>query len=158
MGEFSGAFQRMTQEPKYRQKQIGLIYETVGLNHTFLSALASMGTYIRTHPTTSASRDFEVYTETISRNLKNCVDIFENKKVSKTENNDILEAGKSLHEKFDKLAQQRDLELQTGKQEIDEEMRFKLQEAHLVSGQLEWLLDLSEKLQENIEKLTSKNE
>ncbi|MBT8295061.1 MAG: FUSC family protein, partial [Gramella sp.] len=40
MGELSGAFQRMTQEPKSRQKQLGLVYEIVGLNHTFLSALA----------------------------------------------------------------------------------------------------------------------
>ncbi|MCH4823053.1 FUSC family protein [Gramella lutea] len=158
MGALSGAFQRMTQEPKRKQKQIGIIYETVGLNHTFLSALASLGTYIRTHPTTSASRDFEVYTETISQKLRNCVDIMENIEIYEKGNEEILAAERSLHEKFDKLAKQRDIELQTGKQEIDEGMRFKLQEAHLVSGQLEWLLDLSEKLQENIEKLTSTDE
>ncbi|PTX43167.1 putative membrane protein (TIGR01666 family) [Christiangramia gaetbulicola] len=153
MGALSGAFQRMTQEPKSRQKQVGLIYEIVGLNQTFLSAVASMGTYIRTHPTTRASEDFETYTKAISVNLKNCVNILENKEMIEKENLEISLAGKSLQQKFDKLAEQRDLEIEAGKEKIDEQMRFKLQEAHLVTGQLEWLLDISEKLQVNIEKL-----
>ncbi|WP_257710616.1 FUSC family membrane protein [Gramella sp. MT6] len=153
MGALSGAFQRMTQEPKSRQKQVGLIYEIVGLNHTFLSAVASMGTYIRTHPTTSASEDFETYTRAITVNLKNCVNFLEDKELIKKEELEISNAGKSLQQKFDKLAEQRDLEIEAGKEMIDEKMRFKLQEAHLVTGQLEWLLDISEKLQVNIEKL-----
>jgi len=70
------------------------------------------------------------------------------------ENLEISLAGKSLQQKFDKLAEQRDLEIEAGKEKIDEQMRFKLQEAHLVTGQLEWLLDISEKLQVNIEKLS----
>ena len=158
MGALSGAFQRMTQEPKNKQKQIGLIYEIVGLNHTFLSALASLGTYIRSHPTTSASRDFEIHTEAISLNLKNSIRILENKEIDKMENKEILDAGRSLHKKFDKLAQERNLELKKGKEQIEHSMRLKLQEAHLVTGQLEWLLDLSEKLQVNVEKLTFSNE
>ena len=156
MGALSGAFQRMTQEPKSRQKQLGLIYEIVGLNHTFLSALASLGTYIRTHPTTSASKDFEVHTKGIILNLKNCINLLEDREVIQTESKEISIAGKSLHEKFDKLAQQRDLEIKAGKDQIDRDMRFKLQEAHLVTGQLEWLLNLSEKLQVNVGKLNSK--
>ncbi|SDS41624.1 FUSC family protein [Christiangramia echinicola] len=153
MGALSGAFQRMTQEPKSKQKQLGLIYEIVGLNHTFLSALASLGTYIRTHPTTSASNDFEVYTNGIILNLQNCVNLLENKELIENTSKEISLAAKSLHEKFDKLAQQRDLEIKAGKNQIDKDMRFKLQEAHLVSGQLEWLLDISEKLQVNVSKL-----
>ncbi len=153
MGALSGAFQRMTQEPKSRQKQVGLIYEIVGLNQTFLSAVASMGTYIRTHPTTRASEDFETYTKAITVNLKNCVNILENKKMIEMENLEISLAGKSLQQKFNKLAKQRDLEIEAGKEKIDEQMRFKLQEAQLVTGQLDWLLDISEKLQVNIEKL-----
>ena len=155
MGALSGAFQRMTQEPKSRQKQLGLIYEIVGLNHTFLSSLASLGTYIRTHPTTSASKDFEIHTEGIILNLENCINLLEDREIIETETKEISNAGKSLHEKFDKLAQQRDREIKAGKNEIDKNMRFKLQEAHLVTGQLEWLLNLSEKLQVNVGKLNS---
>ncbi|HKJ49673.1 MAG TPA: FUSC family membrane protein [Christiangramia sp.] len=155
MGALSGAFQRMTQEPKSRQKQLGLIYEIVGLNHTFLSSLASLGTYIRTHPTTSASKDFEIHTEGIILNLENCINLLEDREIIETETKEISNAGKSLHEKFDKLAQQRDREIKAGKNEIDKNMRFKLQEAHLVTGQLEWLLNLSEKLQVNVGKLNT---
>ncbi len=155
LGALSVAFQRMTQEPKSQQKQLSLLYEIVGLNHTFLSALASMGSYIRTHPTTSASKDFETYTRGISLNLTNCVNILEKKEIIKKENLEISDAGRSLQQKFDKLARKRDLEIQAGKEQIDKHMRYKLQEAHLITGQLEWLLDISEKLQENLEKLNA---
>ena len=153
MGALSGAFQRMTQEPKSKQKKLSLIYEIVGLNHTFLSALASLGTYIRTHPTTKPSEDFEAYTRAISANLKKAMDILQDKEKSIKEEDKTFNAGKSLHEKFDKLARQRDLEIKEGKKEIDTSMRLKLQEAHLVIGQLEWLYNISGKLEENMGRL-----
>lgn len=153
MGALSGAFQRMSQEPKSRQHQLSLTYEIVSLNHTFLSAVASMGTYIRTHPTTRASRDFEIYTQAIVLNLKNSINILENKVIKEKEYSEIAGAGKSLQNKFDKLAQERDQEIKAGKEQIDKSMRLKLQETHLVSGQLEWLLNISEKLQLNVEKI-----
>lgn len=156
MGNLSGAFQRMTQEPKSKQKNLSVIYEIVGLNHTFLTASASLGTYIRTHPTTSASSDFDVYTSAISFNLNNSVNILENRKSLEKGINETTKAGESLHKKFDNLARERDIEIKAGKEEIDEPMRFKLQEAQLVTGQLEWLLDISEKLQENVERLNIK--
>lgn len=153
MGALSGAFQRMTQEPKSQQKDLGLIYEIVGLNQTFLSALASIGTYIRTHPTTTASTDFETYTKAISINLKDSVNVLDKKDRIGQANSEVFQAGESLHQKFDKLAQARDVEIKEGKDKIDPEMRLKLQEAHLVTGQLEWLFDISEKLLENMGKL-----
>ena len=156
MGELSGAFQRMTQEPKSQQKQLSLIYEIVGLNHTFLSALASMGSYIRNHPTSKASSDFEMYTKTIVFNLKNSVRLLENKTRHEMEHEGISKAGKALHRKFDEMATERDREISEGKAQIDENTRLNLQEAHLITGQLEWLLDISEKLEINTEKLTAK--
>lgn len=156
MGNLSGAFQRMTQEPKSRQKRLGLIYEIVELNQTFLSGLASMGTYIRTHPTTRASSDFETYSRAITGNLKNINNILEGKSFRENISTKTSEASRSLHLKFNKLATERDIEIEAGKREIDEEMRHRLQEAHLITGQLEWLLDISEKLQEKVERLNKK--
>lgn len=156
MGELSGAFQRMTQEPKSQQKQLSLIYEIVGLNHTFLSALASMGSYIRNHPTSKASSDFEMYTKTIVFNLKNSVRLLENESREPKEQEGISKAGKALHRRFDEMATERDREISEGKAQIDEDTRLNLQEAHLITGQLEWLLDISEKLEINTEKLTAK--
>lgn len=156
MGELSGAFQRMTQEPKSQQKQLSLIYEIVGLNHTFLSALASMGSYIRNHPTSKASSDFEMYTRTIIFNLRNSVLLLENENRKEKEGEGISKAGKALHRRFDEMATERDREISEGKAQIDDNTRLNLQEAHLITGQLEWLLDLSEKLEINTEKLTAK--
>jgi len=153
MGDLSGAFQRMAQEPKSRQKNLSEVFEIVSLNHTFLTALASLGTYIRNHPTTSASKDFETYTKAILFNLKNSVKLLEENEVLDNELNETSKAGESLHKKFEELAQARDSEIKAGKLQIDKNMRLKLQEAHLVTGQLEWLLDISEKLRTNVEKL-----
>ena len=155
MGALSAAFQRMTQEPKSRQKNISLTFEIVSLNHTLLSALASLGTYIRTHPTTSASEDFEEYTMAVSENLKNAIRMLQNENTAEESIDKTLEAGKALRAKFDKLARERDLEIQSGKRDIDKNMRLKLQEAHLVIGQLQWLYTISGKLQKNIARFKS---
>src|SRR5690606_35348172 len=55
----NSAFQRMAQEPKSKQKHLDKIYELVELNHTFLSSVASLSTYIQDHPTTKASEMFK---------------------------------------------------------------------------------------------------
>lgn len=153
LGDLSGAFQRMAQEPKSKQENLSLIYEIVGLNHTFLSALASLGTYIRNHPTTKASSDFETYTKAINKNLQNIIYIFENKEIENTPPGNTAIASQALHQKFDKLAKQRDQEILAGKKEIDKNMRFKLQEAHIITSQLDWLLDISNKIEKNVRKL-----
>lgn len=156
MGNLSSAFQRMTQEPKSKQKELPIVYEIVGLNHTFLTASASLGTYIRTHSTTNASSDFDTYTKAISSSLTNSTNILEKKQILEKAHDEISEAGLSLHRKFDKLAEERDIEIKAGKEQIDEQMRLNLQEAHLVTGQLEWLLDISGKLEDNVQRLKKK--
>ncbi|GGG42291.1 membrane protein [Christiangramia forsetii] len=156
MGNLSSAFQRMTQEPKSKQKDLPVVYEIVGLSHTFLTASASLGTYIRTHPTTHASSDFEAYTKAILFNLSNSMNILEKKQILEKSHDEISEAGQSLHRKFDKMAEERDIEIKAGKNQIDEQMRLNLQEAHLVTGQLEWLLDISGKIEDNVKRLNKK--
>src|SRR5690606_15740578 len=49
IGNLMSSFQRMSQEPKSKQKEIRKIYKLAELNHTLLSSLASLGTYIQTH-------------------------------------------------------------------------------------------------------------
>lgn len=153
IGNLSGAFQRMAQEPKSKQQNLGLIYEIVGLNQTFMSAMASFGTYIRTHPTTKASSEFNTYSRGILNNLQQAYNLLEDKAADNTAIENTGEASETLHKRFDKLAKERDLEIKSGKREIDRDMRFKLQEAHLITGQLEWMLDISNKLSKNIRKL-----
>jgi hypothetical protein len=50
------AFQRLTQDPKSKQKEFQLIYEIVTLNQTMVSAIASIGNFISNHQTTPCYR------------------------------------------------------------------------------------------------------
>jgi len=59
----SSAFQRMTQEPKSKQKEMDKVYELVVLNHTFLTSLALLSTYIKNYKTTAATERFITATE-----------------------------------------------------------------------------------------------
>ena len=54
------SFQRMIQEPKSKQTQLPQVYKLAVLNHSLLSSLASLGTYIQSHKTTTASEAFNI--------------------------------------------------------------------------------------------------
>src|SRR5699024_6224389 len=68
MSNLNAAFQRMTQEPKSQRQNLEKFYEMVELNHTFLSSLASLGSYILNNPTTPASENFKSVTSVIVEN------------------------------------------------------------------------------------------
>ncbi|WP_232778345.1 FUSC family membrane protein [Salegentibacter sediminis] len=151
-GNLNTAFQRMTQEPRSKRKEISGVYEIVGLNQTFLGALASLGTYIRNHKTTSASKHFEILVQHTLQNLRNTENILSEQKIEKLPNQEnTLRAEKALNRNFKDLLQRseaiKDENSQTG-----ENLQAQVREAHLVINQLNWLLDLSEKLQKNIAK------
>ncbi|HSI71251.1 MAG TPA: FUSC family membrane protein [Gillisia sp.] len=145
IGNLSAAFQRMTQEPKRKQKNLDKIYEITVLNHNFLSSLASLGTYIQNHPTTKASAHFISYSDYIENNLNRCLALIDTGIIDENPVNDSqLEAKVFFDARFKKL---------TGRLEgdfyenIDKE---ELKEAQLVYEQLKWLLELSEKLEKTI--------
>lgn len=136
----SAAFQRMTQEPKSKQKELDKVYELVVLNHTFLASLASLSTYIKNYKTTDASERFISATEKIDKNLnrvllclkyKNC-----NVAEATSENNPLF------NEQFPSY---KSLEIDNLTSD-DEAIVRKLQETHLVWEQLQWMNSLSEKM------------
>ncbi|MDT0676915.1 FUSC family protein [Autumnicola musiva] len=145
MGNLSAAFQRLKQEPESRQLDSGLVYKLVGLNQTFLSALASLGTFIRINETTSASENFEVVTRHIGENMKNAEDILLQKELSENhfDGQAIKKAKRGLSKSYEELVELRRREVAGGKTEIDPSIRLQLREAQLVNHQLEWLRDLS---------------
>ena len=152
-GNLNTAFQRMTQEPKSKQKEISEVYEIVGINQTFLGALASLGTYIRNHKTTSASIHFETLVQHTLQNLKNIENVLAEQKIEKLPNQkNTLEAGKALNRNFEDLLQKSETQIgdRVSYQGVD--LQDQIREAHLVINQLNWLLELSEKLQKNITK------
>lgn len=153
MSNLNAAFQRLTQDPKSKQKESGLIYDIVTLNHTMLSAIASIGSYILNHKTTPASKEFDIIVSSINASLKKSALTLE--KVNFTADEEEVHVDKAqqkLSKNFDALALARDKDIEAGKTEIDKDTLLNLQESHLISNQLIWLKTLSE----NLRKVTVK--
>lgn len=140
MSELSSAFQRMTQEPKSKQKNLGKFYEIAMLNHTFLTSLASLSTYILNNPTTPASENFNKVSSKIIQNLLDAESVLKEEISSKAEKSegdseDIFEAtfGKKVIFSEDEKPK-------------EDNYHSKIEEAHLVREQLKWLLAMSKKM------------
>ncbi|MEC7265192.1 MAG: FUSC family membrane protein [Bacteroidota bacterium] len=136
----SSAFQRMTQEPKSKQREMDKIYELVVLNHTFLASLASLSTYIQHHGTTEASEEFKAATNAIKQNLEQVLNSL------KGEKQDIYNPNGKTITVFSKQLSISDLLQDKPPIPMDIGIQRNLQEAHLVWGQLEWLFSISDKM------------
>lgn len=147
IGNLNSAFQRMTQEPKSKQRNLRELYEIVTLNQEFLSSAASLGTFIASHPTTEASEHFRTYMASIRENLNNSLQLLEGRKVAEKVKLDRLkEAQHYFRELYEEMEKHRNRELELGQTEISRELRSRFQEAQLVREQLKWLLQISESL------------
>jgi uncharacterized membrane protein YccC len=141
MSDLSSAFQRMTQEPKSKRKNIDKVYEIAMLNHTFLSSLASLSTYILNNPTTPASENFNAISSKIVQNLLLAESILKNEITSETMEKidnfeDIFEATLGKNNRFS----------EDDKTQKSDEFVSELEEAHLIHEQLKWLLAMSDKM------------
>ncbi len=148
-GNLNAAFQRMTQEPKSKQKNLDKVYELVVLNHTFLSSLASMGTYIQNHPTTQASAHFKTFVESIDQNLERAIGLLDDQELEKlSEGSKQVEAQKFFdlkHLELTRISEILDPYDRSNSKTVEE-----LQELQLIIEQLKWLMDISNKLQKII--------
>lgn len=133
----SSAFQRMAQEPKSKQINLPEIYQLVELNHTFLSALASLSSYIQFHPTTRASEAFNAAISKIDRNLAQVLLSLK----GEFKNHELFEIQDDTFFKEQIKVFQAENMPQTGS--IDNTLVRNYQEAHLVWEQLRWLYSLS---------------
>ncbi len=144
MGNLSAAFQRTSQEPKSNQRQYSSLYRYTVLNYTFLTSLASLGTFIRTHKTTEASVYFETYVSYILKNLKLAMKkLNQHVKVEEKEEITLKDADNYLDQENEKLHTIREKELEKGQHEISMPLRTKMQEVQLISEQLKWLHQVS---------------
>ena len=143
VGNLTASYQRMTQEPKSKQKQQLQVYKLAVLNHTLLSSLASLGTYIQSHHTTKASDAFNVVVQAVIRNLNYTIAILNMDEQAE----DIRLAEKEeLAARFIELKNIRTRELQETQLTDEETFKLKMQEAQLIIEQLVWLNNLSEKI------------
>ncbi|WP_366788829.1 FUSC family membrane protein [uncultured Flavobacterium sp.] len=143
LGNLMSSYQRMAQEPKSKQKQQQQVYKLAVLNHTLLSSLASLGTYIQSHKTYKASEAFNVVVSTVIRNLDHAISLL-NIEIQAEEAQ--LQQNEELAMRFTELKNIRARELREEHLTEEEEFRLKMEEAHLVIEQLVWLNSLSEKI------------
>jgi uncharacterized membrane protein (TIGR01666 family) len=142
IGNLMASFQRMAQEPKSKQKQLPQVYKLAVLNHTLLSSSASLGTYIQSHKTTSASKAFNVVVNTVTKNLDHAIVLLNEEIIDEAEKTDQVD----LALRFTELKNIRARELKEGIPMDEEAFQLKMQEAQLVIEQLIWLTNLSENI------------
>ena len=151
IGNLMASFQRMIQEPKSKQKQLPQVYKLAILNHSLLSSSASLGTYIQSHKTTTASEAFNVVVDTVIKNLDNAIALL------KENDSDIKEIlpKEDLAMHFTELKNIREKELKTGIPIDEEAFQLKMQEAQLVIEQLIWLTNLTENIVKTTKELVA---
>lgn len=156
ISNLNAAFQRLTQDPKSKQKEYPLIYEIVTLNQTMISAIASIGNFIVNHKTTPASKEFDVLIKKISNNLQMSVDSLDRTQIKQKIAEDLADdAQEKLLGKYKELSNLRDENIRKGHTELDTETLHGLQEAYLISNHMSWLKSLSENLQKATERYRS---
>lgn len=147
ISNLNSAFQRLTQDPKSKQKEFQLIYDMVTLNQTMVSAIASVGSFITNHQTTPASKEFDALILRVANTLQASCSVLDNVQADcLTIDIDIEKAQDKLMQTYHSLSKSRDENIQNGQTELDTETLHNLQEAYLIANQLVWLKTLSENL------------
>ncbi|MFQ6603577.1 FUSC family membrane protein [Flavobacterium sp. C3NV] len=153
IGNLMTSFQRMMQEPKSKQKTLPLVNKLVVLNHSILSALASLSTYIQSHQTTSASESFNYIIKTILSNLDHSISILRNEVIL----TDTFFDKEDVTLQFEELKRVNFTRL-IKDDELDKETRqAKMQEAQMVIEQLIWMSNLAEKILKITEEFKATN-
>ncbi|MEM5566083.1 FUSC family membrane protein [Psychroserpens sp. AS72] len=156
ISNLNAAFQRLTQDPKSKQKEFQLIYKIVTLNQTMISAIASIGSFIINHKTTPASQEFNVLINKVSSTLQmtyGCLEDTENKNTIEVE--PVEDAQEKLFGKYQQLSNLRDENIKQGHTDLDTETLHNLQEAYLIANHMDWLKTLSESLKHATEQYHS---
>ncbi len=145
LGNLNAAYQRMNQEPKFTQKNFSEIYNMVVLLNTFLSSVASLSTYIRTHKTTKVSAHVDVLMNNIIENLDNAIQLIKGGEiVEKYTVEDVILAKTSLEEKYKKMFLS---DIEASKESL---VDIETQETKMIFEQLSYLHNLSKKIKGNL--------
>lgn len=147
IGNLMASFQRMIQEPKSKQNKLQQVYKLTVVNHSLLSSLASLGTYIQSHKTTQASEAFNEVVNAALQNLDAAILMLNNDTIA-IQNIELVDD--NLKMRFIELNKIREREIKSNSIDDEADFKSKMQEAQLVIEQLIWLTSLSE----NIFKIT----
>ncbi|MFD1315620.1 FUSC family protein [Namhaeicola litoreus] len=147
MSNLNASFERMTQDPKSKQKEFEWVYEMVTLNNTILSAIASLGSFIQNKKGSYVLNDFDVLIDNVEDLLRKSQEILESGLQDELFYNQKAHlAEEELLKHYKGLERARDEEIERGMRDVKQEMLINLQEAHLMHNQLVWLKNLSQDL------------
>jgi len=121
------------------------------LNQTILSGIASLGSFIQSHKTTPITSETRALFSKITNTLSRTAILLDTDHKFKVQpHGNIKEAKEKLLEIYQVLSEERDANIKEGVLKIEKEDLHELQEAHLVSNQLIWLVALSSNLRKAI--------
>ena len=148
ISDLNAAFQRLSQDPKSKQREFQLIYEIVTLNQTMISAIASIGNFVSNHKITAASEEFNILVKRIANTLQISRESIEETSTKEKLAEERVEAAEEkLRGKYQALSSMRDEDIREGRTELDKDTLHALQEAYLIANHMSWLKSLSENLQ-----------
>ncbi|MBB4117836.1 putative membrane protein YccC [Mesonia hippocampi] len=144
-GNLNGAFQRMLQEPKSKQKNVEETYEYTVLNYTFLSALVSLGSYIRSNEHVKKYNFVQTYTAAIIQNIEATIAILNQgeylEDIRLEENREI--AYKEINQRYDMLVNRKVGQVKRGKTLFEDPLTLEMHDLQLLSEQFKWLYEVS---------------
>jgi uncharacterized membrane protein (TIGR01666 family) len=138
VGNLMASLQRMIEEPKAKQANMTIVYKLTVLNHAILSSAASMGTYIQSKNTTSASNTFNVISNQVVQNMEWAI---QQLKIGNTL--EVEDKSSEIERSFNELKRNAYVEDQEASQVNSKESKEKRQEAQQIIEQLIWLNSLS---------------
>ena len=151
ISQLNAALQRLLQEPRSQQKGIKKLQELLSTAQSLLSASAALGTYIQIHQTTEASVHFDTYISFIRNNLKSALNLIEPGTAQPEPTEETIdEARDALVVHYyvlkDKLKRMESKGTAIPQSQFQEEVK----EARLISGQLDWIYQLSLRLNNDL--------
>lgn len=152
MSQLEAALQRHLQEPPSQQKSIKSLQDLVSKAQSLLSASAALGTYIQIHQTTEASVHFDTYIKYTRNNLREGLNLLSSEKVSpEVPPETIEEARDALTVHYYVLKDKLKRMLSRGEIIVKDQFQEEVQEARIISGQLEWVYQLSSRFRADLE-------
>ncbi|SDL06125.1 Uncharacterized membrane protein YccC [Catalinimonas alkaloidigena] len=156
IGDLSAAFQRMNQEPKSKRQHYAKHYEMVVLNHTFLTALTAMGTFIQNHITSEKSEHVQAYFDSIDNRLEAAQAYLERRAPQLADvQRQLVEANAYMEQRLQEYTQVESQWLVAEPTSVSEQVRHEVQEARLMTHHLRWMYSLSESMVQTAQALSA---
>ena len=145
ISELNSVYQRILQEPKQDKENMDIVYQVVLLQYSFLTSIASLGSYITNNPTTPASLMFNRAVKYIDSNLTLVEELIKSGQEGRNSTISVVEDKEKGREP--------DIESIFTINNVEQARKFELEESHLVMEQLQWLSDLSRLIPAHIRKI-----